>query len=115
MKGLQPHLSLVRASHMADSSVQFMSYNSTGSDSIKNSWIRDLLSTFNISFASTQEHFKKIKTVDEYFRKEFPENNCYVVPAYRELNQDKGRPKGGLLQLSKRSVDVKRNLIKTKN
>ena len=95
--------------------VNFMSYNSTGSDSIKNSWIRDLISTFDISFASTQEHFKKTKTVDQYFKNAFPDNNCYVIPAYREPGQEKGRPKGGLLQLTSKSLKVKRNLIKTNN
>ena len=69
----------------------------------------------DISFAAVQEHFKKIKTVDEYFQNAFPDNNCYVIPAYREMGQDKGRPKGGLLQLSRKSLNVKRNLIKTDN
>ena len=100
---------------MAEPLVNFMSYNSTGSDSVKTSWIRDLLSIMDISFASVQEHFKKIKTVDQYFQNAFPENNCYVIPAYRETGQDKGRPKGGLLQLSRKSLNVKRNLIKTDN
>ena len=92
-----------------------MSYNSTGSDSLKNNWINDLLATFNISFASVQEHFKKIKSVDQYFKNAFPRNNCYVIPAYLEINQDKGRPKGGLLQLSNKLLKVKRNVIKTDN
>ena len=100
---------------MAEPSVNFMSYNSTGSDSVKTSWIRDLLSIMDISFTSVQEHFNKIKTVDEYFQNAFPDNNCYVIPAYREIGQDTGRPKGGLLQLSRKSLNVKRNLIKIDN
>ena len=75
---------------MVEPYVNFMSYNSTGSDSLKNNWINDLLATFNISFASVQEHFKKIKRVDQYFKNAFPSNNCYVIQAYREINQDKG-------------------------
>ena len=71
------------------------------------------MSTFKISFAATQEHFKKAKSVDQYFKNAFPENNCYVIPGHREINQDKGRPKGGLLQLSSKSVKVKRNIVKT--
>ena len=100
---------------MAEPYVNFISYNSTGSDSIKISWIQDLLSTFNISFVSIQEHFKKSKTVDQYFKNAFPESSCYVIPGHREINQDKGRPKGGLLQLSRKSLNVKRNIIKTDN
>ena len=49
-------------------------------------------------------HFKELRSVS-------PENSCHVTPAYLDINQDRGRPKGGLLQLSRKSVKVKRNLV----
>ena len=76
--------------------LNFMSYNSTGLDLVKTNWIRDVIKTFNIDFFQLQEHFKTIKTLDSYFRKEFPGNDSIVVPGHREPFQESGRAKGGL-------------------
>ena len=59
---------------MEGSTVNFMSYNSTGLDSVKTNWIRDIMQTCKIDFFQLQEHFKSTKTIDSYFRKEFPRN-----------------------------------------
>ena len=51
--------------------VNFLSYNSTGLDSVKTKWIRDLLDTCQVNFCGLQEHFKRIKTLSRLFRTEF--------------------------------------------
>ena len=38
-----------------------------------------------------------------------------MIPAFRAKEQDSGRPKGGLTQLSSKSVDVQKNRISSKN
>ena len=53
----------------------FMSYNSTGINTIKADWIRDLYKVTNIDFISIQEHFKKTKTVDKFFKDQFPDKS----------------------------------------
>ena len=72
---------------MASSTVNFMSYNSTGMNTIKTDWIRDLIKTCDIQFFQLQEHFKKIKTLDNYFKNEFPLSDSYVIPAYSWTRQ----------------------------
>ena len=85
----------------------FMSYNSTGLDCFKASWINDLIKTFNIDFLQIQEHFKASKNIDQYFKKVFPLNHPYIIPGHREPFQEGGRAKGGLAQLVKKVLDVK--------
>ena len=62
-----------------------------------------------------QELFKATKSVEKYFKKEFPENNSYVIPAHRESGQDSGRAKGGLLQISDKTLDVRNERLKTQS
>ena len=100
---------------MSRSSVNFMSYNSTGMNTIKTDWIRDLINTGDIQFFQLQEHFKKTKTVENFFRNEFPNCDSYVIPAFRESGQDSGRAKGGLAQLNSKSVHVRKKRITTKS
>ena len=71
-----------------------MSYNSTGLDKAKTSWIRNLSETFKIDFLQIQEHFKITKSLDDFFKKEFPINDIYIVRGYRESFQDTCRAKG---------------------
>jgi exonuclease III len=97
------------------SSVSFISYNSTGINTVKTKWIRDLMKVTNASFIQLQEHFKKNKATDKFFIEQFPEHNSYVIPGYREKTQDQGRPMGGLAQLCKNNLDVKKNRIKCDN
>ena len=98
---------------MARSIVNFMSYNSTGMNTIKTDWIRDLIKTCDIQFFQLQEHFKKIKTLEAYFKNEFPLCDSFVIPAHREPGQDNGRAKGGLAQLNSRKYNVRKQRIAT--
>ena len=84
----------------------FMSYNSTGLDSVKCNWIRDLIKTCDIDCSQLQEHFKITKTLDSFFRREFPENESFVMPGYREPFQDLGRAGGGLAQLCNKTRSI---------
>ena len=95
--------------------VNFLSYNSTGIDSVKTDWVRTLVETCDISFLQLQEHFRASKTVDNYFKKEFPSKDSYVIPAHREPGQDSGRPKGGLAQISDKSLDIRRERINSRS
>ena len=91
---------------MASPLVTFLSYNSTGMNTIKAVWIRDLVKVTNSHFVGIQEYFKRTKTVDKFFRDQFDDYNSYVVPAHREQGQDSGRAKGGLAALSSKQIDV---------
>ena len=62
----------------------FVSYNSTGMNSVKTKWIRDLINVTNADFISVQEHFKMTKSLEKYFCDEFPNNSSFVV---RLVNQ----------------------------
>ena len=91
---------------MTSEILNFMSYNSTGLDLVKTNWIRDVIKTCNIDFFQLQEHFKTIKTLDSYFKREFPANDSFVLPGHRELFQESGRAKGGLAQLANKVLEV---------
>ena len=93
----------------------FLSYNSTGFDTVKTKWLRDLIKLTNSDFTSIQEHFKKTKTIDKYFSDEFPNQSSFVVPGYRETGQDFGRPKGGLAMLSSKNNHVSKNRLKSES
>ena len=92
--------------------VNFLSYNSTGFDSVKTKWVRDLLDTCKISFCGLQEHFKRIKTLPRLFRSEFSKYDSLVLPAHREEGRDTGRAQGGLAQLVMKG-SVRRQLVPT--
>ena len=94
--------------------VKIMSYNSTGLNSVKAQWIRDLLVTFNVSFLGLQEHFKRGKSLPQLFKREFGNYDASICPAYREDCRDTGRAKGGLAQLCLKSLNgVERELVVT--
>ena len=92
-----------------------MSYNSTGLDKAKTSWIRNLSETLKIDFFQIQEHFKIAKSLDNFFKKEFPTNDSFIVPGHREPFQDTGRAKGGLAQLACKNLQVKKERIIVNN
>ena len=97
------------------SEISFISYNSTGLDSVKAKWISDLLQTFNAEFLQIQEHFKSKKGLQNYFDEKFSNYDSYVVPGHRELYQDTGRSKGGLAQLNSQNVDLNLEKVPTKS
>ena len=98
---------------MATPSVNFLSYNGTGLDSVKARWLRDLLKVTKTDYCSIQEHFKKNKGT--FFRNNFSDFETYFIPAFREKERDSGRAKGGLAQLSSTKYKVKTVRIPTKN
>ena len=94
--------------------VKFLSYNSTGFNSVKAKWIRDLMDISGASLVGLQEHFKKTKTLSRLFNGEFPQCDSVVVPAHREEGRETGRAKGGLVQISDKSLGgVKRERVVT--
>ena len=101
---------------MARSTLNFMSYNSTGLDRSKIDWIQEVSKIFSIDLLQLQEHFKATKSTEAFFKKNFDNSfDSYVIPAYREPFQDSGRAKGGLAQLSSKKLKIKKERIKTKS
>ena len=98
---------------MTNPNVTFLSYNSTGMNTIKSRWIRDLVKVTEASYVQLQEHFKSSKTTNQFFSDQFPDYSSFVIPGHREKYQDNGRAKGGLAQLSRIELDVKKNRLKT--
>ena len=92
-----------------------LSYNSTGFNSIKTDWIRDLCKTTNVDYFSIQEHFISSKSAYKYCKEQFPLYCPYVIPAVRSENQDSGRAKGGIAQFMKKSLNIKVQRIVTKS
>ena len=92
--------------------VTFMSYNSTGLNSVKCQWVQELSSENDVDFISIQEHFKESsKSLDKYFRNNFSDYYSYVIPAYRSPGQDSGRARAGVAQLSRKSISVKKDRV----
>ena len=100
---------------MTQPNVTFLSYNSTGMNTVKSSWIRELIKVTDASYVQIQEHFKSTKATDKFFTDQFPDYNSFVIPGHREKYQDSGRAKGGLAQLSKAKLDVKKIRVKSNN
>ena len=100
---------------MANPTVNFMGYNSTGIDKQKCRWISDLSDVTDTCYLSIQEHFKIAKNTDKYFSEQFDKFDSFVIPGYRARGQDTGRPKAGLAQLSRKTIDIKKDRIVTKN
>ena len=66
-------------------------------------------------FLGIQEHFKSTISVDKFFKEQFPDMFSFAMPAVRSGNQDSGRAKGGLTQLSNKSLKLKSERIKTEH
>ena len=67
--------------------VTFGSYNSTGLDIAKTSWVKEIIDKSEIDFFSIQEHFKNTKSTQQYFNQHFSDNRCFVTPAFRAPGQ----------------------------
>ena len=93
----------------------FLCFNSTGLNTIKADWIRNLYQVTGCEFVSIQEHFKKNKTIDKFFRDQFPEKYSYIIQGHRDKESDSGRPKGGIAQMYDKSLNLKVDRIVTKN
>ena len=62
-----------------------------------------------------QEHFKAIKTIEQFFKTNFTKYESYVSKAVREDLNHAGRPKGGLAQLVCKSSKIKEERIASQN
>ena len=60
-----------------------------------------------------QEHFRKSKTIDKYFKEQFPKYNAYVIPGFRGPGQTKGRPIAGIAQLSLSDIAIRKDRVMT--
>ena len=83
----------------------------TGADSVKCQWVRDLASELGVSFGALQEHFKTVKTTEQWFRQQFRDYYTFTTPGYRLPGVDTGRGRGGLVQLTSRSQEVGRGRV----
>ena len=92
-----------------------MSYNMTGADVTKCQWLRELAKEQDVNYIALQEHFKTVKSTEQWFRNQFTDYHTYVVPAYRLPGTDSGRGRGGLAQLSLRSTAVARARTATRS
>ena len=88
-----------------------MSYNMTGAESVKCQWVRDIAIEHNVHFCALQEHFKTVKSTEQWFRKQFCKYHTHVIPAYRTPGVDSGRGMGGLVQLAGKCTSVKRTRV----
>ena len=100
---------------VAQSLTTFLSYNPTGLNDDKCEWLNSLCETCNVTYISVQEHFRKSKTIDKYFKTQFPSFHSYVIPGFREEGQDRGRPKAGIAQLSRSSVGVRKDRVMSRS
>ena len=89
----------------------FLSYNSTGLSGLKCDWLNNLCETLDVTYIAVQEHFRKSKTTDKFFKDQFSNYNSYVIPGYREAGQNRGRPIAGIAQLSKSDVAVRKDRV----
>ena len=93
----------------------FLSYNSTGINSVKCQFINDLSDEYNVNYVAIQEHFKCTKNTDKFFRDKFGQYYSYVIPGHRTPGQEYGRAKAGLAQLSRKSIDIRKDRINTRS
>ena len=92
-------------------SVTFVSYNSTGMNSIKAQWTNELCRDLEADYCAIQEHFKNTKMTHKFFRDKFSDFNSYVIPAHRAPGVDTGRCSGGLTQLSSKTIAVRKDRV----
>ena len=96
---------------MATPSVKFLSYNSTGLNAGKVQWINELMSTCSINFCGIQEHFKRTRSILNFFKTAFPSFDAHVEPGHRDEGRDTGRAQGGLAQLSSKDLQVRKGKV----
>ena len=92
-------------------SVTFMSYNSTGMNSVKANWTNEMCRDLEADYCAIQEHFKNTKSTQKFFCEKFRDYYPYVIPASRAPGVDTGRCSGGLAQLSSKTISVKKDRV----
>ena len=83
----------------------------TGADSQKCKWIDNICNKYAVDFVSIQEHFKTVKSTHQWFQSQFEDWHSYTIPAYRLAGIDSGRGRGGLLQLSRKQLQVSKQKV----
>ena len=92
---------------MDSTTTTFMSFNTTGLDSVKVKFSLDICNQYDVNFLSIQEHFKYVNP-DRYFKSKFVNFSSYVLPGHRSPEQLTGRAKAGLAQLCSNKYEVKK-------
>ena len=100
---------------MDNQTINILSYNSTGLDQVKIDYIKELLDILNIDLLGLQEHFKAIKSVDQFFKKHFKSHETFVKAAIRDNMEGAGRPRGGLAQFCIKNKNLKKEPIVVKS
>ena len=98
-----------------DNSVTFMSWNSTGFNNVKSDWLKNIIDEKHVDFCSIQEHFKTASKSDKFFQNNFKNFQSYVIPGSRPPGQDSGRASGGLAQLTRKEIGIKKDRLQSKN
>ena len=98
---------------MARAYLNIMSYNCTGLNAVKSDWIRDTMEACKVDLMQIQEHFKKNRNIESFFKKSFPKCDSYVVPGVRSVGQDSGRAMGGVAQLSTKNLSLRKERVTT--
>ena len=93
-----------------DRPVTFLSWNSTGFNSVKSQWLTNICEEMKVDYCAVQEHFKT-KSCDKFFSDNFKQFNTYVKPGHRPVGQDSGRASGGIAQLSRKDIAVKKERV----
>ena len=83
----------------------------TGADAAKCPWIGEIISEYEVDYIGLQEHFKIVKSTNQWFSNQFKDFSNFIRPAYRLPCVDYGRGRGGLVQLCNKSISVKKSRI----
>ena len=83
----------------------------TGAAADKFQWIREIISEYEGDYIGLQEHFKTVKSSNQWFSNQFKDFSNFIRPAYRLPCVDYGRGRGGLVQLCNKSISVKKSRI----
>ena len=91
------------------------SWNSTGSAKHKCDWFNEFMSSMDIKLANLQETFRAGKAPNLYFKNKFSKHRNHTTPASRKDPLSAGRPKGGLVQLWDKDIQISIENIPTSN
>ena len=87
----------------------------TGADNVECNCILDISQEHDVNYVALQEHFKTVKSKEQWFRVQFKIYSTFVVPAYSQPATDSGRGRGGLAQLSLQSTALAQARVVTKS
>ena len=95
--------------------MSILSYNTTGWNSFKANFIKEIISSRNIDIFAIQEHFMLEQNVFK-IQEQFSDFELFALPAFKNNSQiTRGRPSGGLALLYKNSLSTKINRLVSPN